>query len=99
VKDDRFVVTRADATGVEDDIDAICVHEFKTKWTTSVARAQNFRERPLPRDLRQALLNCIMMAHARGTPKPWSMIVSRIHYVKPKTIDPQSDAETTRHTM
>ena len=99
VKNDRFVVTRADATGVDNSLNTVCVHEFKTKWTTSIARAQNFLQKPLPRDLRQALLNCIMMAHARSVPQPWTMISSRIHYVKPKSTTPESAARTTRHTV
>lgn len=41
--------TRADATGVADDLNTMCVHEFKTKWTTSDAKAQDFFKRPLPR--------------------------------------------------
>lgn len=41
--------TRADATGVADDLNTMCVHEFKTKWTTSDAKAQDFIKRPLPR--------------------------------------------------
>ena len=52
-----------------------------------------------PRDLRQSLLNCIMLAHARSAPEPWEMISTRLHYVKPKTVTPASEAKTIRHTV
>ena len=97
VKDDRFVVTRADATGFEDGLDAMCIHEFKTKWTTS-KKINNlpFRKKPLPRDLKQSFLNCLMLAHARSASRPWDMVTARIHYVKPSSEG--SQAITTRHT-
>ena len=53
----------------------------------------------LLRDIRQSLLNCIMLAHARSAPNPWQMISTRLHYVKPQTVTPASEAKTVRHTV
>ena len=100
-KKDNFVVTRADATGMVDfnGIDTIGVHEFKTKWTVSNTKAFAFKKKPLPRDLKQSLLNCLMLAHMRGAPDPWNNIVTKLHYVKPKTEIPDSSALSVVHTV
>ena len=52
-KKDRFVVTRADATGMitVQGQKVMGIHEFKTKWTVSENKAAAFKKKPLPRDM------------------------------------------------
>ena len=97
---DNFVVTRADAIGAfsYDDGARMGVYEFKTKWTVSEDKAQKFKDKPLPRDMKQSLLNGLMLALARGAEKPWEDMALQIIYVKPKTNEPASDAATASHT-
>lgn len=97
---DRYVVTRADAIGAiaYDGEVRMAVHEFKTKWTVSEDKALKFKTKPLPRDMKQSLLNALMLCHVRGVERPWYDMAVQIHYVKPKTEIPSSDAATVTHT-
>ena len=45
------------------------------------------------------MLNCIMLAHQRGATLPWEDIFTRVHYVKPKTDIPKSEAVSVIHTV
>lgn len=94
-KDDKFVVTRADATGVSGS--RMVVHEFKSKWTVSDNRALDFKKKPLPRDLRQTVLNGLMLALVRGATVPDEDIELHVHYIKPRTTDPASEPASVTH--
>lgn len=94
-KDDKFVVTRADATGVSGS--RMVVHEFKSKWTVSDNRALDFKKKPLPRDLRQTVLNGLMLALVRGATVPDEDVELHVHYIKPRTTDPASEPASVTH--
>ena len=71
--------TRADATGVADDLNTMCVHEFKTKWTTSDAKAQDFIKRPLPRCEAQ-LWHCLRLNTDRHVSQGPPPIAFKLHH-------------------